>query len=88
MIFIVSISDIDESNIDLPELTLRTEAILKKMQYVNMKLHIFCNIYKKKHIFNYLHENAVIFQNQSGFLPRQSTVFQLIYIYMIQFLML
>jgi hypothetical protein len=34
-----------------------------------------------KLIFNYVHENALIFQSQSVFLPGPSTVFQLIDIY-------
>lgn len=34
-----------------------------------------------KHIYNYLHENNLIYKNQSGFLPGHSTVYQLIDIY-------
>ena len=34
-----------------------------------------------KHFYNYLHENSLIYKNQSGFLPGHSTVYQLIDIY-------
>jgi len=34
-----------------------------------------------KHLFNHLHANNLIFKNQSGFLPKHSTVYQLIDIY-------
>ena len=34
-----------------------------------------------KHIYNYLHENDILYKYQSGFLPNHSTTFQLIDIY-------
>ena len=34
-----------------------------------------------KHIYNFVHTNKLIFENQSGFLPAHSTVYQLIDIY-------
>jgi hypothetical protein len=34
-----------------------------------------------KHIYNYLHQNRLIYEYQSGFLPRHSTVHQLLEIY-------
>ena len=34
-----------------------------------------------KHVYNYLHQNRIIYEYQSGFLPRHSTVHQLLEIY-------
>jgi lipid A disaccharide synthetase len=34
-----------------------------------------------KHIYNYLHQNKLIYEYQSGFLPKHSTVHQLLEIY-------
>ena len=34
-----------------------------------------------KHVYNYLHQNRLIYEYQSGFLPRHSTVHQLLEIY-------
>lgn len=45
---------------------------------------IFSKILEKivfKYIFNFLSENNIISKNQSGFLPKDSTTFQLLNIY-------
>ena len=34
-----------------------------------------------KQVYNYLHQNILIYEYQSGFLPRHSTVHQLLEIY-------
>ena len=34
-----------------------------------------------KHVYNYLHQNKLIYEYQSGFLPKHSTVHQLLEIY-------
>ena len=38
-------------------------------------------IYYFKHLYNYLHSNDLIYSHQLGFLPGQSTTFQLVVIY-------
>ena len=38
-----------------------------------------------KHIYNFLHENDILYKYQSGFLPNHSTTFQLISSYLSNF---
>ena len=34
-----------------------------------------------KHVYNYLHQNRLVYEYQSGFLPKHSTIHQLLEIY-------